>query len=340
MVLTLRPLETKGPSIGGTDSLRTVYGPVPSRRLGRSLGVSPIPRKTCTYSCVYCQLGRTSTLTTQRRSFFPKEDVVGEIASSLPDSGAEYITFAGDGEPTLCKDLGWLVGQCKAQFGIPVAVITNGSLLDRPQVRADLMEADVVMPSLDAGSAALFRRINRPHKSVTYDKVLEGLVAFRREYHGRLWVEVMLVRGLNDSPESLDDLKHALDRVAPDQVHLTMPIRPPAEKWVQMPAPSSVHAARDILGRGHEVVGYESGTFGTSAPARPEEAIMEICLRHPLREEQAEQIAQRLGAPDVVASLVAAGELMRVAHAGKHYLIASGPSGAPLSHPQDEEPSV
>lgn len=340
MPVTALPVRRRRSSIGGTDSLRTVYGPVPSRRLGRSLGVSPIPRKTCTYSCVYCQLGRTTRLTTRRQSFFPREDILGEIASSLPSSGAEYITFTGDGEPTLCKDLGWLVRQCKAQFEIPVAVITNGSLLDRPQVRADLMEVDVVMPSLDVGSAALFRRVNRPHKSVTYDKLLEGLVAFRQEYRGRLWLEVMLVRGLNDSPESLNDLKHALDRVAPDQVHLTMPIRPPAEKWVQMPAPSNVHAAREILERGHEIIGYESGTFGPSAPARPEEAIMETCLRHPLREEQAEQIAQRLGAPEVVASLVAAGELTRVTHGGKRYLVASGSSDDPLSHPRDEERSA
>ena len=317
-----------------------VYGPVPSRRLGRSLGVSPIPRKACTYSCVYCQLGRTTRLTTRRRSFFQKEKILGEIAAALPKSRADYVTFAGDGEPTLCKDLGWLIRQCKARFKTPVAVITNGSLLYRPEVRAELAPADVVMPSLDAGSAALFRRINRPHPSLSYRKIVEGLLAFRKTYRGLLWIEIMLVHGLNDTSKALRDLKRILDRIQPDEVHLTVPIRPPTVKSVKVPPPSRVRAARKILGRGHLITTHESGTFGAPEPASPEHALMDTCLRHPLREEQAQQIERRLGAPGTAASLVADGTLKRVRYGGKRYLIPTKNSRDASSHPRHKERSA
>jgi wyosine [tRNA(Phe)-imidazoG37] synthetase (radical SAM superfamily) len=317
--------------------LKYIYGPVPSRRLGRSLGVSPIPRKTCSYSCVYCQLGRTNRLTATRESFFPKEEIYREIASSLPDAEADYVTFCGDGEPTLCKDLGWLIGRCKAEFDVPVAVITNGSLLSMPEVREDLSEADLVMPSLDAGSQAVFQRINRPHRSLDFDKALGGLIAFRNEYPGLIWLEVMLVAGVNDTPEALHDLKRALDQVKPDQVHLNVPIRPPAEKWVHVPPPESIRAAREILGRTHEITGYESGPFGTPHPGRPEQAILETCQRHPLREEQADEIARALGDPDAVESLVKAGTLKRVPYGGARYLIPAAPSETASSNTRDKE---
>jgi len=317
--------------------LRFIYGPVPSRRLGRSLGVSPIPRKTCSYSCVYCQLGPTTRVTATRKSFFPKEEIYAEIASTLPEAEADYVTFCGDGEPTLCKDLGWLIRRCKAEFGTPVAVITNGSLLHLPEVREELGEADLVMPSLDAGSAGVFRQINRPHRSLDFDEVVEGFVAFRTEYRGLIWLEVMLVADVNDSAESLRDLKRVLDRVKPDQVHLNVPIRPPAEQWVHVPSPESIRAAREILGRTHEITGYESGRFGTSRASRPEQAILETCQRHPLREEQADEIARALGVPDAVESLVKAGTLRRVPYGGKRYLIPSAPSGTAGGNHRDKE---
>jgi wyosine [tRNA(Phe)-imidazoG37] synthetase (radical SAM superfamily) len=302
---------------------KTVYGPVPSRRLGRSLGVSPIPRKVCTYSCVYCQLGPTVRPTLERRSYFPKEAIAEEIAAALPASGADYLTFAGDGEPTLCADLGWLVHWSKTELKARVAVLTNGSLLDRPEVRADLLEADVVLPSLDAGSAAVFRQINRPHPDLDYERMVEGLVAFRQAFPGLLWVEVMLVAGLNDSARALGDLKRVLDRVAPDRVNLMVPVRPPAERWVRAPSLSIIHAARETLGRVHEITAPEEGPFGIPGTKDPEGAIMDICLRHPLREEQAQQIERRVGAPGLVAALVARNQVSRVTYNGVPYLVAA-----------------
>ncbi|MBN1917685.1 MAG: radical SAM protein [Verrucomicrobia bacterium] len=301
---------------------KAVYGPVPSRRLGRSLGVSPIPRKVCSYSCVYCQLGPTTRLTVERRSYFPKEMIAEQIAAALPGSDADYVTFAGDGEPTLCADLGWLVHLCKTELKARVAVITNGSLLDRPDVRANLLEADVVMPSLDAGSAAVFRQINRPHPRLDYEQIIEGLVAFRRAFPGLLWTEVMLVAGLNDSAKSLGDLKRVLDRVEPDRVDLMVPVRPPTERGVKAPSPSVIHTAREILGHVREITGYEEGLFGTARTTDPEGTIMDICLRHPLREEQARQIEQRMGVPGLVADLIAHNQISRVTYNGVPYLVA------------------
>ncbi|MFC1561579.1 radical SAM protein [candidate division KSB1 bacterium] len=145
-----------------------VFGPVPSRRLGRSLGVSPIPRKTCSYSCVYCQLGRTDALTVERKSFFDKQKIFDEISRCVTDSDCDYITFAGDGEPTLSTDLEWLIEKCRHSFNKPTAVLTNGSFLSDQDVRSGLMKADVVLPSLDAGNEELFKKINRPHKTIFY----------------------------------------------------------------------------------------------------------------------------------------------------------------------------
>jgi wyosine [tRNA(Phe)-imidazoG37] synthetase (radical SAM superfamily) len=318
-------------------ALKTVYGPVPSRRLGQSLGVSPVPHKVCTYSCVYCQLGRTTRRTTRRRSFFPKEEILAEIAAALPDSAADYITFAGDGEPTLCEDLGWLIRKCKAEFDTPVAVITNGSLLDRPEVRADLLEADVVMPSLDAGSAAVFKRINRPHRDLSFESIVEGLVAFRKEYRGLMRLEVMLVSGLNDSAEPLNELRRALDRVQPDRVYLMVPTRPPAEAWVKAPSPADVRAAQRILEQGREITGHERGEFGITQATDPERAIMDICRRHPLREKQAKQIERSMGASNAVAALVARGDVSRVAYHGATYLVPSRRHAGAPARPEPKE---
>jgi len=157
-----------------------VYGPVPSRRLGRSLGVNPIPFKTCNYSCVYCQLGRTLHLINERKSFFPKDDILEEILESVKihKGKIDYITFVGEGEPTLNKDLGWLIRKAKDRTNLKIAVITNGALLYREDVKEDLLAADVVLPSLDAGSEETFKKINRPHKDLKINKKKVEIITF------------------------------------------------------------------------------------------------------------------------------------------------------------------
>jgi wyosine [tRNA(Phe)-imidazoG37] synthetase (radical SAM superfamily) len=176
-----------------------VFGPVPSRRLGQSLGIDTIPLKTCNWNCIYCQLGRTMPLTNTRTAYFPPEDILADVRQALAKHTAgeiDWVTFVGSGETCLHSSLGWLVLQVKALTRLPVAVITNGSLLYLPEIRKDLSTADAVLPSLDTGTPDLYRRINRPHPQATFKRLVDGLVAFRDGYQGQLWVEVMLVRGM------------------------------------------------------------------------------------------------------------------------------------------------
>ena len=187
-------------------AMNYVYGPVPSRRLGESLGIDPIPFKTCNWNCVYCQLGGTSPLTNERREFFLQDEILAEVQSALTSQDrdkVDWLTFVGTGEPTLHAGLGEMIRRLKCMTDIPIAVITNGSLLYLPEVRRELEEANAVLPTLDAGNEKLYRRINRPHPRLGLDRHVDGLTAFRQEFRGDLWVEVMLIRGLNDTVEAL-----------------------------------------------------------------------------------------------------------------------------------------
>ncbi|MEA3297139.1 MAG: radical SAM protein [candidate division Zixibacteria bacterium] len=298
-----------------------VYGPVPSRRLGRSLGVSPIPPKVCSYTCVYCQLGRTTRLQMKRESFFPKEDILAEIVSKAPKDKTDYVTFVGDGEPTLNNDLGWLIQSTKEKLQLPVAVITNGSLLSQEKVREDLSRADVVIPTLDAGNDKTFRAVNRPHRRIDYDTMLQGLVDFQRRYSGQVWVEVMLVKDLNDSERELQSIKQAVDMIAPDRVYVLTPIRPPAERWVKPPNPETILRAQEILGEATLVSGLETGQFGLGEFSDAGQAILEIGSRHPLRSEQAAEIERTFSESGVVRHMLETKELVNIIYNGEDYLL-------------------
>ena len=270
-------------------NLKHIYGPVPSRRLGQSLGIDPIPMKTCNWNCVYCQLGRTVPLTNQRREYFSREEILAEIQTVLesrPPKEIDWITFVGSGEPTLHQDLGWMIQRVGELTDIPAAVITNGASLYLPEVRRDLQAADAVLPSLDAGTPELYRRINRPHPDLNFQRVLQGLEDFRGGYSGKFWVEVMLVQGLNDTEEALRDLKTALDPLQPDEIHLGTPTRPPAETWVQPPDEEGLLRAQAILGETAHVLHPAAGDFDLSGYDTPEDAAAAVVTRHPLREEQ------------------------------------------------------
>ena len=181
--------------------MKFVFGPVPSKRLGQSLGIDPIPLKTCNWNCVYCQLGRTRPVVLKRSNWVDPETILAQVRDALRDHGPgeiDWVTFVGSGEPALHLGLGDMIREIKRLTHIPVAVITNGSLLYLPEVREALLAADAVMPTLDAGNAELYRRINRPHPEITYERLLDGLLEFRECYTGKLWPEVMLVQGLND----------------------------------------------------------------------------------------------------------------------------------------------
>jgi len=198
------------------------------------------------------------------------------------------VTFVGEGEPTLCRSIGWLIRKTKEITNIPIAVDTNGSLLYRADVRADISGADVVMPSLDAGTAKTFRKINRPHRELDFEAVVTGIEKFSREYSGEIWMEVMLVKGLNDTDEELEAIKSILERIEPDRTYLNVPIRPPAEPWAVPPDKEAIALADAILSEVNPmaITTEETGEFSTTGFTTPEEAIMAIIRRHPMREEQ------------------------------------------------------
>lgn len=309
--------------------MRYVFGPVPSRRLHQSLGIDTVPLKTCNWNCVYCQLGRTRRLVAERKEYYPSDEIVTEVTHALAShkpGEIDWLTFVGSGETVLHSRLGWLVRQVKAITQLPVAVITNGSLLYLPEVRQELSAADAVLPTLDAGTADLYRIINRPHPSSTYERLVEGLVAFREVYAGKLWVEVMLVRGLNDEPQALWDIARVLDRIRPDAVHINLPVRPPAEKWVEPPPEECLRRAVTILGNIAEVVRPAQRRFDLSAFDDPVTAVLSIITRHPMRQEEIEKALSRwspVHVEQILAKLRASGQAQVVERSGVRYWSAA-----------------
>lgn len=222
---------------------RYIYGPVPSRRLGRSLGIDLVPLKTCTYGCVYCQLGKTTCKTVQRQEWAPLAEVLEELEIRLASRcKPDWITISGSGEPTLHSGIGSLIRAVKAITDIPVAVLTNGSLLWLPEVREALSAADLVIPSLDAGDEFLFGHVNRPHGEITFKKVLDGLYEFRKCFTGQYWLEVFLLGGITGLPAQVHDIAKITGRLAPHRIHLNTVVRPAAEAFA-FPVP------RDLMER-------------------------------------------------------------------------------------------
>lgn len=289
-----------------------VYGPIPSRRLGRSLGVDPIPLKTCNWNCIYCQLGRSMPLTNERREYIPREAILAEIEETLAHHGAEidYISFVGSGEPTLHIGLGWLIRAVKQLTSIPVAVITNGVLIHRADVSEALLAADVVMPTVSAGTAELYQRIHRPHPGASFADLIDGLETFRVIYTGQLWVEVMLMRDVNDSEEALQALETMLRRIQPDQVHILLPDRPPAEPWVQPADQEGLLRAEALLGPVAHIIHPFSNDVHANDYASPGEAIVSIVTRHPM------SLPQLIAALDVWAPTEISGALAGLEQAG------------------------
>jgi len=269
--------------------LNYIFGPVPSRRLGRSLGIDPVPLKTCNWNCVYCQLGRTRPVVNLRKEYIAPDLILEQVARFLDEHDhcdIDWVTFVGSGEPLLNAGLGRMIREVKALSDIPVAVITNGTLLHMPDVRQELLAADAVLPSLDAGSAELYRKINRPHARIPFELHLQGLIDLGREYKGNLWPEVMLIHGVNDTEEALSDLAAAFQKIEPDCIHLNIPSRPPAEAWVQPADEAGVLRAMAILGDVARAVHPVEGKYERGSESNSLDAILAIVQRHPMREDE------------------------------------------------------
>lgn len=257
-----------------------VFGPVPSRRLGRSLGLDLVPLKTCSYDCIYCQLGRTTRHTIERREWVNPETVLEQLQTRLA-SEPDYITLSGSGEPTLHSGVGELIGRIKNMTDIPVAVLTNGSLLWQEETRNNLMQADLVVPSLDAGSQRMFRYVNRPAPELTFDQMLAGLTAFRHEYDGQYWLEVFLLGGVTDIEAEVRTIGAAVQQIQPDRVQLNTVSRPPAESYAYpVPKERMEHIAESLPGRTEVIADYR-GTHDLPDFAAQREDVLAMLKRRP-----------------------------------------------------------
>ncbi len=274
--------------------MKYIYGPVPSRRLGISLGVSPIPPKTCNYSCVYCQLGRTNHLINTPESFFPAEEIIQEFEQVQQSSFAyDVVTIVGEGEPTLYRDLKALILGLKQRSPQPIAVITNGALLYDAKVAEALSEADIVLPSMDAYDSTSFQRVNRPHGRLNYEQVSQGLIDFSQQYAGQLWLEIMLCKGMNDDAHSIAMLQQRLRQIRYDKLYLNTPIRPPAEPEVAPISHTVMRHISQLLG-GISIDLLMSEGFQSDIVDH-QEAIKSIIRRHPMNQYEIQGFLTKRG---------------------------------------------
>jgi wyosine [tRNA(Phe)-imidazoG37] synthetase (radical SAM superfamily) len=273
-------------------SYQYLFGPVPSRRLGRSLGIDVTPFKTCSFDCVFCQCGCTTRLVTERAEYVPFEKVCAELEQWLKEDGAaDCITFAGSGEPTLYSRLGELIGFIKARTKIPVFVLSNGTLLHRISVRDELLHADAVKVSLSAWDDASFKKINRPAPGLSFEQLLAGQRDFRNVFSGELWMEVFLMEGINADPRQVRKIAAAAAGIRPDKIHLNTAVRPPAEADALPVAKETLEALCELFTPRAEVIASFSAETGPAAGLNREKLI-DLIRRHP---STAAQLAENFG---------------------------------------------
>lgn len=259
-----------------------LYGPVPSRRLGLSLGVDIVPFKTCTLDCVYCQLGKTTCKTLERKEYVPVSEILDELHEVL-DAGlaADYITLGGSGEPTLHSGIGRLIAGIKKLTSIPVAVLTNGTLFFLPEVRRDCAGADVILPSLDAGDQKTYEAINRPVEQLNFNMLVDGLCALKKDYPGQIWLEVFFVDKLNTDDAQVAKISEAIKKIHPDKVHLNTAVRPTAEKNVEKVAPNKLEEIARRLSPNCEVIADFVSRHCQKTASNIPQALLSMLKRRP-----------------------------------------------------------
>ncbi len=263
--------------------MKYFYGPVPSRRLGLSLGVDLTPRKVCSFDCIYCQIGRTSNKTLRRKWYIDLPRFKRELSRILKsEPGIDYITISGSGEPTLHKGLDKIIKTIKkvTKNKYPVCVITNSSLLYRESVRKELLDADLIIPSLDAPDTAGFKKINRPVEGITLSNIIKGLVGLRREFKGKIWLEIMLINGVNDSPAQAREFKKIIEKISPGRVQLNLPVRPSIMK-AKPPAKNRIKKFREIIGKDTETVSPLTASRQSSLNRETRKPVIRFLSRRP-----------------------------------------------------------
>jgi wyosine [tRNA(Phe)-imidazoG37] synthetase (radical SAM superfamily) len=305
-----------------------IYGPVPSRRLGRSLGINNIPPKVCSYSCVYCQAGRTTHLQVERSPFFSPDEIAAEVSrriGELRENGEQidYLSFVPNGEPTLDSNLGQTI-KLLNPMGLRIAVISNASLLRRADVREDLAKADWVSLKVDSVREDVWRKLNSPHPTRRLPAVLEGMLAFAGKFRGELVTETMLVKDVNDSGDDLEQVGSYLAKMKLARAYLSVPIRPPAERWVETPTEDTVNRAFQIFlesgARAELLVDYEGDAFSSTGDAG--EDLLSITTVHPMREDAVKAFLLRAKQDwQTVRDLIESGRLVEKEYKGNRFYL-------------------
>jgi len=304
------------------------YGPVPSRRLGQSLGINNIPPKVCTYSCVYCQIGKTLNMQTNREAFYKPEKIANDVQRKIREAKKrgeriDYLAFVPDGEPTLDVNIGEEIQYLK-DLGIKIAVITNASLLNRREVRDDLKKADWVSVKIDAISHEIWRKVNRPYGYSKLYEILDGISNFAKNFSGNLNTESMLIRNINDSPEEIEKIADFIHKLTPKKSYLAIPTRPPAQDWVEPTVEENLNKAYQIFKERNipveHLIGYEGNAFAFTGDV--EEDLLSITAVHPMRSDGVEEYLRKVASNwKVVEKLVEKNKLKEVKYKDKTFYL-------------------
>jgi len=311
---------------------RKIFGPVPSRRLGRSLGINNIPSKYCSYSCIYCQVGRTKNLTIKRRKFYDVSSILNElipVLNRLGEKSIDYITFVPDGEPTLDINLGKIAREIREITDIPLAILTNSSLLFMEDVRNDLTYFNLVSLKIDSVIDKIWRKINRPYGKLDINKILEGIIEFRDIYNGKIITETMIIKNINDSIENFKSNIDFISSIDVDKAYISIPIRPPAEKWVLPPTKDKIVEAHEIyrekLGDRVELLIKPEGEKFLSSTGEIVEDFLATISVHPMREDYAYKFIEKSGEipSKILKKLLEEKKISRIKYRGKYFYIKS-----------------
>jgi len=303
-----------------------IFGPVPSRRLGQSLGINNIPPKICSYSCIYCQLGKTLNMQVKRKVFYKPEKLLEAVENKIKDAKdkdehIDYLTFVSDGEPTLDVNLGKEIELLKT-LGIKVAVISNASLIWQKDVQSDLCKADWVSLKIDAVGENIWRKINRPHKYLKPEKILQGIIEFSRTFKGKLATETMLIQDVNNNAEELEKIAGFIVGLEDVKSYISIPTRPPAEKWVKPANEHTINKAYQVFKEGsidaEYLIGYEGNAFAFTGSA--EEDLLSIASVHPMRKEAVDEFLKKAdGNWNIIEKLIIENKLIETEYKGNRF---------------------
>ena len=302
-----------------------IFGPIPSRRLGFSLGVDLIPYKTCTFDCLYCEVGKTTNKTITGGVFTPVDDILNQLDERLSECSPDVITLAGSGEPTLHCEIDRIIRGIRKRTDTDVVILTNGSLFWDESVRKRVLGADLIMPTLSSAVQSTFQTIHRPHEGLNLDRIVEGLAQLRREFKGLIYLEVILLAGINDSEEEITRLKPLIEKIQPEKIQLNTVVRPPADRRAKALDSGRLEEIKLFLGERAEIVADIGAVKISVEHHKKQEALLETARRRPLR---VKDMAGSLGmsikeVEGMVKGLVIKGYLRRQDHSGEIFYISS-----------------